>query len=314
MVPSGRMSVRCEDMNQKRKRIIKSNLIAYSFLAPSFFFLVWLGVIPLVISLFVSFTDWNYTKGFGNWTFLGLKNFIDLWSDEWFLASLKNTLIYTIVTVPVTIILSLMVAALIQDYCRDKYSRVLRTVMYMPKICNIVASSAVWVALLSSYGPFTQMMRDLGWKNPPRWLADYNWALPSLMLVSVWMNLGYRIFLYSASLQSISDDLYEAAEIDGANKVQQFFKITIPMLRPTTFFLVITGIIGSFKMFGTTNVMTQGGPGHATYTLVYYIYKTAFSYYRMGYASAVAVILFVLLLVVTMIQWNHNKKNEEVLA
>ena len=105
-------------------------------------------------------------------------------------------------------------------------------------------------------------------------------------------------------------ELYEAAEIDGASKSKQFFKITIPLLRPTTFFLMITGIIGSFKMFGTTNVMTQGGPGHSTYTLVYYVYKTAFSYYRMGYASAIAVVLFVLLLIVTAIQWNHNKQAE----
>ena len=297
-------------MNQRQKRALRSNMIAYSFIIPSLFFLVWLGVIPLAVSLFVSLTDWNYTKGFGNWNFLGLKNFIDLWSDEWFVASLKNTLVYTIVEVPVSILLALVIAAVIQDYCRDKYSRVLRTVMYMPKICNIVASSAVWVALLSSYGPFTLMVKALGWKNPPRWLADYHWALPSLMLVSVWMSLGYRILLYSASLQSISDELYEAAEIDGASKSKQFFKITIPLLRPTTFFLMITGIIGSFKMFGTTNVMTQGGPGHSTYTLVYYVYKTAFSYYRMGYASAIAVVLFVLLLIVTAIQWNHNKQAE----
>jgi len=264
------------------------------------------GLIPLAFSLFVSLTDWNYTKGFGNWDFIWLDNFINLWKDEWFLASVKNTLVYTVVTVPITILLSLGIAAMIQDYCNAHFSGTIRIAMYMPRICNIVASSAVWMALFSSYGPFSQAMRSLGWKNPPHWLADETWALPSLMLVAVWMSLGYRIFIYSASLQSIPDDLYEAADIDGATRTQKFWNITVPMLRPTTFFLTITGIIGSFKSFGTVNVMTQGGPGYSTYTLVYYIYKTAFSYYRMGYASAVAMILFVMLLFVTLVQWRHN--------
>ena len=130
------------------------------------------------------------------------------------------------------------------------------------------------------------------------------------MLVGVWSGLGYRVFIYSAAIQGLPSDLYEAADIDGASGVQKFFRITVPLLRPTTFFLTITGIIGSFKVFGTVNVMTGGGPGYSTYTLVYYIYKTAFSYYRMGYASSVAVVLFVILLIITLYQWNHNEKKD----
>jgi multiple sugar transport system permease protein len=162
--------------------------------------------------------------------------------------------------------------------------------------------------MYSSYGPFTQMMRGLGWENPPRFLANYDWALPAVMLVSVWSSLGYRVFIYSAAIQGLPHDLYEAADIDGANGVEKFRYITVPLLSPTTFFLTITGIIASFKVFGTVNVMTSGGPGSSTYTLVYYVYKCGFTYYRMGYGSAVAVILFIMLLIITLIQWHHNER------
>lgn len=266
-------------------------------------------MIPLAFSLYVSLTDWNFISGLGKWNFVGLDNFRALWSDEWFIASLKNTVIYTIITVPVSILLALVLAVLIDDFCSKKLAGILRVSMYMPHICNIVATSAVWMALYSSYGPFTQMIRSLGWNNPPTWLYDYQWSLPALMLVSVWSTLGYRIFIFSSGLQSLPRDVYEAAEIDGANWGQKFIHLTVPLIRPTTFFLTITGILNSFKVFGTINVMTKGGPGHSTYTLVFYIYKAAFSYYKMGYASSIAVVLFLILLVLTLFQWKHNEKN-----
>jgi multiple sugar transport system permease protein len=212
--------------------------------------------------------------------------------------------------VPVSLTLAIILAALIDRFCHAKFANGVRIAMYMPNICNIVATSAIWIAMYSSNGPFTQMLKNLGWSNPPRFLANYTWALPAVMLVSIWTSLGYRVFIYSAAIQGLPRDLYEAAEIDGANGMQQFFRVTVPLLRPTTFFLTITGIIGSFKVFGTVNVMTGGGPGSSTYTLVYYIYKTAFSYYRMGYSSSVAVILFLILLAVTLVQWRNNEKKE----
>lgn len=294
----------------KKKKILRENLIAYSFQLPSLLGMVCFNVIPLAIALFVSLTDWNYAKGVGNWNFVGLQNFIDLWTDDWFIASLKNTLFYTVVTVPVGMVLSLIMAVLIDEYIHSKVAGVIRVMIYMPHICNIVAVSTVWIALYSKYGPFTQLMRVIGWENPPRFLASYEWALPAVMLVAIWASLGYRVFMYSAAIAGLPRDLYESAEIDGANTIQKFFKITVPLLQPTTFFLTITGIISSFKVFGYTNVMTGGGPGVATHTLVYYIYTSAFKYYRMGYGSAIAVILFLMLLVLTIIQWVHNNKRE----
>lgn len=295
----------------ERRIILHQNLVAYSFLAPSLIGVICFSLIPLIISLYVSLTDWNFSQGLGNWNFIGLTNFINLWKDEWFLASLKNTLIFTVVTVPIGLFLAIIMAVLIDEFCHKKIAGVVRVAMYMPHICNIVAISVVWMALYSKYGPFTQLMRALGWQDPPRFLASYEWALPAIMLVVIWASLGYRVFMYSAAITGLPRDLYEAAEIDGANSIQKFFKLTVPLLKPTTFFLTITGIISSFKVFGYTNVMTGGGPGSSTYTLVYYIYTSAFKYYKMGYASAIAVILFVMLLIVTIIQWVHNNKEEK---
>jgi multiple sugar transport system permease protein len=289
----------------------KKILAAYAFLAPSLIGLLCFSILPLFFSLFISLTDWNFTNGIGNWNFIGLKNFIALWTDEWFLAALGNTVVYTLVTVPIGLFIALILAVVIDEFIHAKLAGVVRISMYMPHICNIVATSAVWIAFFSRYGPFTNLMRTLGWTDPPRWLADYFWALPAVMLVSIWSSLGYRIFIYSAALQGVSRELYEAAEIDGASRVQRFIRITVPMLQPTTFFLTITGIIGSFKVFGMVNVMTRGGPGHSTYTLVYYIFTSAFSYYRMGYGSAIAVILFIILLGITIYQWRRNRRIED---
>ena len=297
-------------MQGKRKKELKQSLTAASFLAPSLLGLILFSAVPVVFSMFISLTDWNYVNGIGNWNFVWFENFKKLWSDEWFRASLCNTFVYTVVTVPICLFLAVVIAALIDQFCAKKLAGVLRVTMYMPKICNIVASAAVWTMLYSTYGPFTQLMKALGWTDPPRFLASYTWALPAVMLMSIWQGLGYHVFLYSASLTSLPKDIYEAADLDGVNGIQRFFYITLPQLKPTTFFLTVTGIISSFKVFGQINVMTHGGPGSSTYTLVYYIYKSAFTYYEMGYASAVAMVLFAILLCVTLYQWLHNKNND----
>ena len=297
-------------MQGKRKKELKQSLTAASFLAPSLLGLILFSAVPVVFSMFISLTDWNYVNGIGNWNFVWFENFKKLWSDEWFRASLRNTFVYTVVTVPIGLFLAVVIAVLIDQFCAKKLAGMLRVTMYMPKICNIVASAAVWTMLYSTYGPFTQLMKALGWADPPRFLASYTWALPAIMLMSIWQGLGYHVFLYSASLTSLPKDIYEAADLDGVNGIQRFFYITQPQLKPTTFFLTVTGIISSFKVFGSINVMTHGGPGSSTYTLVYYIYKSAFTYYEMGYASAVAMVLFAILLCVTLYQWHHNKNND----
>ena len=303
------MMAKGEDIMKRRDlRGRAERRIAALFLLPSLIGIFCLNLIPTCMSLSVSLTDWVYTNGIGNWNFVGLANFKALFSDSWFIKSLTNTLLLTIVVVPVGIFLSLVIAALIDTYCSDKVAGVVRVAMYIPNICNIVAVCAIWMALYSSYGPFTNLVRSFGFDNPPRWLADFKWALPAIMLVTVWAKLGYNVFIYGAAMAALPRDVYESAELDGANGRQQFFNLTIPLLSNTTFFLTVTGIIISFQTFGYVNVMTKGGPVDSTYVLVFYIYKLAFDYMQTGYASAVAVVLFLILLVITIIQYTHNNK------
>lgn len=294
----------------KQRRQRREEGMAMLFLLPSLLGLVLLSLIPMLISLYISLTDWVYTDGLGNWNFVGFQNFIDLWKDSWFQKSLWNTVIFTIVTVPLTIILALVIAALIDNFCADRTAGVVRIALYMPHICNIVATSTIWKTMYSTYGPFTNLMLALGWSDPPRFLVSYTWALPAIMLVVIWAKIGYSVFLYGAAMQSLPSDLYECASLDGANGFQKFRKLTIPLLANTTFFITITSIISSFQVFGYINVMTGGGPKDSTYVLVYYIYKLAFDYHKTGYGSAVAVVLFLILLIITIIQYVHNNKQD----
>ncbi len=280
------------------------------FLLPSLVGILVFNLIPTLMSLYASLTDWVYTNGVGNWTFVGLQNFVDMFSDTWFIKSLINTIAVTIVTVPIGIFIALVIAALIDNFCRERTAGVVRIALYMPNVCNIVAVSTIWVALYSSYGPFTNLVRALGWNDPPRWLADYHWALPAIMLVMIWAKLGYNVFIYSAAMSALPTELYESAALDGATGIQQFRKLTMPLLSNTTFFLTVTGIISSFQVFGYVNVMTSGGPVDATYTLVFYIYKLAFDYKQTGYGSAVAMVLFLMLLAITIIQYRHNNQKD----
>lgn len=284
----------------------KTDATGYLFILPNLIGMLMFTLIPLVFSLFISFTDWDFTQGFGNWKLVGLSNFIEMWHDEWFLASLKNTFIFAFTVVPITICLALVVAVVIDKYCFAKLP--LKLALFMPYISNVVAIAIVWVMMYSPWGPFTQLMQAMGWKNTPQWLGDYHWALPSIILMSIWSNIGYATLIYSSAIASLPKDLYEAAEVDGANAMTAFFHITIPELAPTTFFLVITTMINSFQVFAPVQIMTRGGPGTSTHVLVYYIYTAAFTFYRMGYASAISWILFLILLVITLIQWRGQKK------
>jgi multiple sugar transport system permease protein len=285
---------------------LRTDLSGYLFILPNMIGMLVFTLIPIIFSLVISFTDWDFTKGFGNWNFIGLQNFIDLWKDEWFLSALGNTFLFAFITVPVIISISLVLAVVIDKYCRAKTP--IRLALFMPYISNIVAVSVVWVMMYSPWGPFTQLIQLFGIKEPPKWLGDYFWALPAIMLISIWGNIGYCVMIYTSSIQSLPNDLYEAADIDGASEVRKFFKLTVHLLSPTIFFLVITQFILAFQVFAQVQIMTRGGPGTATNVLVYYIYKSAFNYYKMGYGAAVSWILFIILFAITLVQWKGQKK------
>jgi multiple sugar transport system permease protein len=263
-------------------------------------------LIPIVFSLVISLTDWDFTRGIGIWNFIGLRNFMTMWTDDWFTSALLHTVIYALVTVPVIIFVSLVLAVIIDRACHAK--TVLKLAMFMPYISNIVAVSIVWVMMYSPWGPFTQFVRFLGLKNPPQWLGDYTWALPAIMLMAIWGGLGYCVLIYTSSIQGLPREIYEAADIDGAGEIRKFFTLTVPFLSPTIFFLVITQFIGAFQVFAQVQIMTQGGPGTSTSVLVHYIYRSAFSFYKMGYGAAMSWILFIILFGITLIQWKGQKK------
>ena len=295
-------------MNTKgSKKARKDFFTGMGFILPSLLGFLIFTFIPVVISLCLSFTSWNFMEGIEGIKFNGLANYIRLFSDEWFLNSYKNNIIFTAVTVPVLIALGLVMATIINKYIYG--GGVVRTVIFIPYIASVVAVCTVWMVLLQpSYGPVNEFFRSIGIANPPGWLADFKWSLPSIMIIYVWQQVGYYSIVFLAGLKGLPEDVYEAAKVDGASSIRQFFSLTVPLISPTTFFLTIMGIIGSFKVFDQISVLTQGGPGSSSSVMAYYVYRTAFDYFEMGYANTLAWALFVLVFIVTLVQWKMQAK------
>lgn len=241
--------------------------------------------------------------------FVGFDNIKEMFSDVWFTSAVKNNLLFILGTIPVLIMVSMIVATILNNKVYLKNT--MRAIVFLPYISSVVAISVVWMKLYNpSKGQINQLLMWLGMDNPPSWLASTTWALPALMLVGIWMGLGYNIVVYMAGLQTIDRALYESAQIDGANGVQMFRHITMPMLSSTTFFLMITNIIGSFQTFGTVNIMTDGGPGKASTVIAQYIYVAGFRYHKMGYAAAMAWVLLIFIFCITLFQWKLQKRYE----
>lgn len=277
------------------------------FILPGFAGFLFFVLLPVVISFFLSFTDWNFLKGFEAISFNGLENYFALFKDEWFITSFKNNLSFTLITIPILTCVGLVMAVVINKYI--KLGGFIRLLIFIPYISSVVAVAAVWQMLLHpTFGPVNDILRMFGISNPPGWLTDFKWSLPSIMLIYIWQQLGYFVVVFIAGLKNIPNDIYEAAKIDGASELKQFFKITVPMIAPTTFFLVTMGIIGSFKVFDHIKILTNGGPGSSSSVMAFYIYRTAFEDFNVGYANTLAWALFVLVFAVTIIQWRLQKK------
>ncbi|MGH4051110.1 MAG: carbohydrate ABC transporter permease [Clostridium sp.] len=264
-------------------------------------------LIPFIVSFILSFTEWNFISGLSGIKFVGLSNFKELFTDVWFTDSLKNNILFTVTVVPISLIAGLIIAVLIQKY--TYFGTWIKVMIFMPYISSVVAIAVVWMVLLQpAYGPFNQFLVSIGITSPPQWLADMKWSLPTLIFITIWQGIGYYVIIFIGGLNSISESIYESAEIDGANFWKKLWSISIPLVSPTTFFLAITGIIHSFKVFDLVSVLTEGGPGTSTTVLAYYIYKAAFKYNRMGYASAIAWIVFIIIFIITIVQWKGQDK------
>jgi len=281
----------------KRRPRRLEGLTAFALIAPLLALLAVFFGLSILASLGISFTDWN-TLIPPHW--IGLRNYLAILQDPTFVAALLNTVYYTAVTVPVSTALSLVLAVLLNS--RIRLRSLFRTIYFLPVVTIPVASAVVWAYMYDpQHGLIDGVLSRLGIPGPA-WLDSLSWALPAVMVVGIWGSLGYNIILYLAGLQAIPRSYYEAAQLDGAGPWQLFRYVTVPLISPTTFFVVVTSTIGGLQVFDTVYVMTNGGPGNATKTLVWSIYFNGFSSFRMGYAAAQAWILFLVIMLVTVAQ------------
>ncbi|MDR1852307.1 MAG: sugar ABC transporter permease [Propionibacteriaceae bacterium] len=291
-------------INKHSKLRLRNTLLGWSFILPNFIGFAVLTMVPIIALFYVSFTDWN-AFGAANW--IGTRNFERLMRDTSFHTALFNTFYYTVIHVPLTFVIALALALALNQ--KIKGVAFFRTVAFFPYITSIVAIAVVWNMLFSpEYGPIDQILRFFGWANPPGWTVDANWAMPAVIIVGTWREMGYYMILFLAGLQTVPQELYEAARMDGAGAWARFWNVTMPCLRPTTFFVTVMLTIGSFKVFDLIVVMTDGGPGLSTSVLSQMIYKKGFVENQFGYASAIAVVLFFICLAITVIQYLGNKK------
>jgi multiple sugar transport system permease protein len=288
---------------KKKERLFTTGFV---FILPAFIGFLLFMIYPLFYSLFLSFMDWNMIIPSKS-TFTGLDNYIAAFHNEYFLIGVWNNIKVAVLAVPVLIVLSLLVAVLLNTEVFG--TSALRTAYFLPYITTVTAAAVVFSALLHPvYGPVNMFLRSVGIDNPPGWATSSDWSLFTVAMFWIWKNMGYCIVIFLAGLQGISKTYYEASLIDGASKKDQFFKITVPLISPTTFFLFITCVIQSFQLFAEVNVLTAGGPGRSSYTTVMHIYNEGFVRFHMGYASAVSWLFFLLILLVTVIQWKYQNK------
>jgi ABC-type sugar transport system permease subunit len=284
--------------------IARNRLTAYAFLLPNFLGFLVFTAIPVIFSFVLCFVQWDTSNPM---KFVGLDNFIAMFKEETFYISLRNTAYYTFTVLPGTLVLALVLALVLNNTLKG--ARFFRSIFFFPYLSSLVAVAVAWNMLFQpEMGPINNILRSFGVMDPPGWTVSTAWAMPAIILVGIWKSMGYYMIIYLAGLQAIPRPLYEAATVDGATKWQQFRKITLPMLTPTTFFVTIMLVINSFKVFDQIAIMTDGGPGRATNVLVYYIYNQAFINFKMGYASSVAFVLFVIVLAITIIQFKFEEK------
>ncbi len=276
----------------------------YLFVAPPVLGFLIFGLAPIVFSIYISFQKWDMLSD-PQW--VGLGNYNDLFKDEKVFKALFNT-VYLMIGIPIGMLLSLLLAILMNR--KFKGISFMRTIYYLPVISPIIAISLLWQWILNQdYGLLNNFLWEWFGIQGPNWLGDPKWVKPSLILIGLWGGLGGNMVLYLAGLQSVSSTYYEAAEIDGAGAWHKFAKITVPLLTPIHFFVIVMGIIGAFQTFSQIYVLaTDGGPEYSGATIVFYIFQHAFKYFNMGYASAAAWVLGVIIFIVTLLQFKLSKK------
>ena len=279
-------------------------LNGYLFISPWVLGFLIFVVGPMIGLLWLSFHRWDLI---GDPRHVGLRNFERLFRDRLFLKSMEVTIVYGLGRVPLGIIVALGTALLLNNR-RIKFIGIWRTIYYMPVVLPPVAISLVWMWIYNPrYGILNTMIQQFLGIPGPRWLDDAALVLPSLMVMAVWAAAGRNMIIYLSGLQGISNELYEASAIDGAGYWRQFFRITLPLLTPVIFFNLITGMIDTFKLFTQAYVMTEGGPRNQSLFFTYYLFQKGFMQYQMGYASAMAVVVFIIIMALTLLVFRWSK-------
>jgi len=287
----------------KRRSTFGDDPIGYALITPFYLFLAVFVLFPILVNGYLSFTDYN----FKSMSFIGFSNYNRLFHDSFFLISIRNTFVYAFFTLIFTLALGLIFAQLLNRKLRGLNG--FRTSLFMPHVTSMVAVSMVWLWMYEpSHGTLNQLLDDLGLAKID-WLFDVKYALMSVIAMSVWKYLGYNMVIFLAGLQGIPRDLYEAASVDGAGALRQFRSITIPMLKPVTFFLVITGLINNFNAFEQIQILTNGGPMNSTTTIVHQIYNRAFNEFQLGYAASMAIVLLVIIAFITLINFRYGNQS-----
>ncbi|MEC1526180.1 sugar ABC transporter permease [Neobacillus niacini] len=258
---------------------------------------------PLVYSIYISLTDWQLL---GDPNFIGSENYQRLVNDPDFWVVLKNTIIFAAGLVPINILMALLLALLLQKSLPG--IGLFRTAIFIPVMTSIVVWSIIWKYMFGTEEGFINQILAAVGIDGPAWLYDPDLAMGAVIVVSALKNVGLNMVLFLAALQQVDKNLYEASYLDGANRLKQFTNVTLPMITPTVFLTLILTVIGSMKVFGQIYVMTNGGPGNTTKVLVYYIWENAFKLFDFGYASAIALVLFVIILFFTIIQWSARRR------
>jgi len=282
----------------------KQKLYILLFLLPSLLGFLIISLIPTISAFYISLTDWDMIGGAPN--FIGFENYKDILTNAEFYQVMRNTLKFIVFYIPGILISSLFIALL---FNKDiKGVPIFRVLLFIPVLTSWVAGSIIWRSVLNGqYGMLNNLLAIVG-IDGPSWLNDPNWAMISIVIVSIWKDLGFFSLILFGGLRGINKQIYEAARIDGANQFQIIKNITLPLLTPTIFFVLITTMINSFQLFPQVMVMTGGGPLGSTQVIVERIYTYGFSYFQMGYASALAMILLAIIVIITVIQFIFQKK------
>lgn len=282
---------------------LKKWVVILFFLLPGLIGLILFNLYPIVRSAYISLTDWDLlTKA----NFIGFDNYMKVFSEEKSLRAIFNTFKFIFGYIPLIVISSLSLAILLNR--RIKFQAFYRASIFIPVITSWVAVSIMWRWILNGQSGLLNYLLSLINIQGPIWLQDFFWAMPSIIMVSVWKDVGFFAIILLAGLQDISEDYYEAAQMDGASNLQRLFKITLPMITPALFFVIVISLINSFQLFDQVLVMTNGGPAGSTSSMVEQIFKNAFKGNRMGFASAQSWVLFLLILIVTLFQYQLQKR------